>query len=157
MMSAIATTSQDQVSAEPADLGRASKLGTAVTSALAVPPTPGTATTRGGAPSSAAPASELAATTDEEPAARLVLSPSRPGSFAHLQVIDDAIDFRRARLAISCPDCQPGARCDDHGCDVELLRVYHQMARAAADAVRSTSAQEPYTPHTPVPDVGACG
>jgi hypothetical protein len=107
----------------------------AIESALAAPPDPGVATTRDRATSSAAPPSELAAMTGGDSATQLILLPPRPGSFAHLQVIDDAIDFRQARLAIRCLDCRPGARCDDHACDVELLQVYRQMAWAAADAV----------------------
>jgi hypothetical protein len=38
--------------------------------------------------------------------------PRRRRSFAHLQALDDAIDYRLARLAITCYYCRPTARCD---------------------------------------------
>jgi len=50
-----------------------------------------------------------------------------------LQALDDAIAWRRARIAAPCPDCEPGRdsrRCDDHACDVDLIVAYKQMANA---------------------------
>jgi hypothetical protein len=53
--------------------------------------------------------------------------PGRPRSCAPLQAMDDAVNFRRARLAIHCPDCHLGARCDDHDADLALIETYEQM------------------------------
>jgi hypothetical protein len=53
--------------------------------------------------------------------------------FQQLQALDDAIAWRRARIAAPCPDCEPGPdsrRCDDHACDVDLIVAYGQMANA---------------------------
>jgi hypothetical protein len=44
--------------------------------------------------------------------------------FQRLQALDDAIAYRRARVAVPCPDCDPapaGRRCDDHACDMMLI------------------------------------
>jgi hypothetical protein len=62
--------------------------------------------------------------------------PDRPRSHAHLQALDDAIAHRAARLAEPCPDCRPGARCDEHACDENLLDAYHRLARSAVTALR---------------------
>lgn len=48
------------------------------------------------------------------------------GRFQRNQAFEDAIAFRRARLARPCADCDaagPG-RCDDHGRDVGLIAGY---------------------------------
>lgn len=56
--------------------------------------------------------------------------PMRPW-FQELQGLDDAIAFRRARLAQPCPDCALAEeRCDDHACDVTLIAGYRQLATA---------------------------
>jgi hypothetical protein len=53
-------------------------------------------------------------------------------SFQRLQALDDAIAYRRARVAAPCPDCGPGPgghRCDDHARDLMLIADYHRAAQ----------------------------
>jgi hypothetical protein len=51
--------------------------------------------------------------------------------FTLLQALEDAIRYRRVRVAHPCPDCWPGPdRCDDHACDLALIADYHSMASA---------------------------
>jgi hypothetical protein len=39
------------------------------------------------------------------------------GWFQHLQALEDAIAYRRARASAPCPDCTAsGRKCDDHSC-----------------------------------------
>ena len=58
------------------------------------------------------------------------------GSFQHLQALEDAIAYRRARAAAPCPDCTAdGRRCDDHACDLHLIAAYQQTAIAAIQGV----------------------
>ena len=57
----------------------------------------------------------------------------RRDQFQQLQALDDAIAWRRARIAAPCPDCEPrpdGRRCDDHACDLDLIVAYRRMANA---------------------------
>jgi len=59
----------------------------------------------------------------------------RPGRFHLLQALEDAIRYRRLRMAGPCAGCGPGGRCDDHGRDADLIAEYGQTARAlGADA-----------------------
>jgi hypothetical protein len=52
--------------------------------------------------------------------------------FQHLQALEDAIAYRRARVTAPCPDCTAsGHRCDDHACDLDLIADYQQTAMAA--------------------------
>jgi hypothetical protein len=51
--------------------------------------------------------------------------------FQQLQALEDAIAYRRARLAEPCPECGP-ARCDDHATDATLIAAYLQAARACS-------------------------
>jgi hypothetical protein len=54
-----------------------------------------------------------------------------PDWFQRLQALEDAIAYRRARVAVPCPDCGaagPGGRCDDHACDLHLIAGYQQAA-----------------------------
>jgi hypothetical protein len=54
------------------------------------------------------------------------------GCFQHLQALEDAIAYRRARAAAPCPDCTASERkCDDHACDLHLIAAYQQTALAA--------------------------
>jgi hypothetical protein len=54
-----------------------------------------------------------------------------------LQALEDAINWRRARAAAPCTDCQatPDGKCDDHGRDAGLVAEYertvHQLLQAA--------------------------
>jgi hypothetical protein len=79
------------------------------------------------------------------PAPRLALHPGRPRSCAHLQALDDAISYRAARLRAPCRTCRPGAPCHAHACDLRLLDIYHELARAAVAALQParTSAEQP--------------
>ena len=55
-----------------------------------------------------------------------------PGSQTqHLQALEDALKFRRARVAAPCADCTIaiGGKCDDHGRDTGLITEYEQTAR----------------------------
>ena|ERR1700730_17092360 len=52
--------------------------------------------------------------------------------FQRLQALEDAIAYRRARAAATCPDCTASGRtCDDHACDLNLIAAYQQTAIAA--------------------------
>ena len=54
------------------------------------------------------------------------------GWFQHLQALEDAIAYRRARVTAPCPDCtDSGHKCDDHACDLDLIADYQQAAIAA--------------------------
>ncbi len=58
------------------------------------------------------------------------------GWFQHLQALEDAIAYRRARASAPCPDCTAdGRRCDDHTCDLQLIAAYQQTAIAAIGEV----------------------
>jgi hypothetical protein len=78
--------------------------------------------------------------------------------FQQLQALDDAIAWRRARLAISCPDCGPvpeGQKCDDHACDLDLIAAYQQRAIAISlELSGATPAQQAGTAPTPGPFPG---
>jgi hypothetical protein len=55
--------------------------------------------------------------------------------FRELQALEDAVNYRMARLAVPCVRCKPaaaGGRCDEHACDVALIAGY---LRAAEDAM----------------------
>ena len=52
--------------------------------------------------------------------------------FRELQALEDAVNYRLARLAVPCPHCEPGAVggwCDEHACDVALIAGYLESAR----------------------------
>ena len=58
---------------------------------------------------------------------------SRTASVPGLQALEDAVNFRLARLMAPCPRCEPvagGARCDEHACDVALIAGYLEAAHA---------------------------
>jgi hypothetical protein len=53
------------------------------------------------------------------------------GWFQHLQALEDAIAYRRARLTAPCPDCTASdQKCDDHACDLNLIAAYQRTAIA---------------------------
>jgi hypothetical protein len=58
--------------------------------------------------------------------------------FQRLQALEDAITYRRARIAAPCPDCwpSPDSRCDDHCRDVELIREYLRTSYQTSSAFR---------------------
>src|SRR6185312_13617941 len=78
----------------------------------------------------------------------------RPGvserrQFRRMQAFEDAIAYRRARVAAPCTDCaaaEPGQQCDDHARDVELIDEYaHEIERSvrAIDAYAAGGASGP--------------
>jgi hypothetical protein len=51
--------------------------------------------------------------------------------FRQLQALEDAVNYRLARLAVPCTGCgtaEAGGRCDEHACDVALIAGYLQAA-----------------------------
>ncbi len=48
--------------------------------------------------------------------------------FHYLQALEDAISYRRARVAEPCADCDPANLeiCDDHGRDADLIAEYEK-------------------------------
>ena len=53
--------------------------------------------------------------------------------YRELQALEDAVNFRLARLMAPCPRCEPvpgGVRCDEHACDVALIAGYLEAAHA---------------------------
>jgi len=57
-----------------------------------------------------------------------VLSAAERERFTRAQAYEDAIAYRRARLAAPCPDCGP-QRCDDHATDADLITWYQRAHR----------------------------
>ena len=54
------------------------------------------------------------------------------GWFQRLQAFEDAVAYRRARIALPCPDCEAapsGQKCDDHARDLELIAEYLQTVQ----------------------------
>jgi hypothetical protein len=66
------------------------------------------------------------------PVATPFITPAERACFLRLQALEDAIAYRLARLAVSCPGCGVH-RCDDHAVDVILIAGYR-------DAFRHTTA-----------------
>jgi hypothetical protein len=53
------------------------------------------------------------------------------GWLQRLQALEDAIAYRRARIAVPCAGCRAagaGNRCDDHACDLDLIAGYQRAA-----------------------------
>src|SRR6266851_5433432 len=60
------------------------------------------------------------------------------GWFQHLQALEDAIAYRRARVTAPCPDCTAsGQTCDDHACDLNLIAAYQKTAIATIQGISS--------------------
>ncbi len=58
--------------------------------------------------------------------------------FRELQALEDAVNYRLARLAVPCVSCRPavaGGRCDEHACDVALIAGYLQAAEDTMTAL----------------------
>jgi hypothetical protein len=53
------------------------------------------------------------------------------GRYMRVQALEDAIDFRAARAAAPCRDCDaaPGRRCDDHAGDLAMIAWYRAAIR----------------------------
>jgi len=74
--------------------------------------------------------------------------------FQRLQALEDAIAYRRARVAAPCPDClacAAGRRCDDHARDLELIAEYQQTVR-----LTPAEARPPVLPQCPGLCPGSC-
>lgn len=72
------------------------------------------------------------------------------GRFQRIQVLEDAIAFREARIAAPCPDCaaaDPGSRCDDHDRDLELIAGYQRAMRLANLDLSPVARQVRQPPH----------
>jgi hypothetical protein len=63
------------------------------------------------------------------------LSAAERDRFIQAQAYEDAIAYRRARLAAPCPDCGP-RRCDDHATDIDLITWYQHGHRRALTAAQ---------------------
>ncbi len=53
--------------------------------------------------------------------------------FRELQALEDAVNYRLARLMAPCLECGPGQagnRCDEHACDVDLIAGYLEAAQS---------------------------
>ncbi|HEY4851039.1 MAG TPA: hypothetical protein VII22_09585 [Streptosporangiaceae bacterium] len=62
----------------------------------------------------------------------------------HLQALEDAIAYRRARVTAPCPDCTAsGQKCDDHACDLDLIDAYQQTAIAILDTSSESAGLPP--------------
>ena len=63
------------------------------------------------------------------------IGPMERGWFQRLQALEDAIAYRRGRVAVPCRHCRaaaPGRRCDDHARDLELITEYLQAIQRPA-------------------------
>ena len=74
--------------------------------------------------------------------------------YRELQALEDAVNFRLARLMAPCPRCEPvpgGARCDEHACDVALIAGYLEAAHATMSLLSQAteSTHEGGTPLSP--------
>jgi len=52
---------------------------------------------------------------------------------ARLQMVEDALAYRRQRLSLPCSDCTPGSRCIDHARDEGLVENYRYMCALAIE------------------------
>jgi hypothetical protein len=107
------------------------------------PPAPATPTASS---SSIADSPDRAEAAGQQPGTAALPIPfprGRPRSCSPLQAMEDALNYRRARLAIHCPECQPGARCDDHSADMRLLNTYSQMWQQVVAALPTASRAGP--------------
>jgi hypothetical protein len=63
--------------------------------------------------------------------------------YRELQALEDAVNFRLARLMAPCARCEPvadGARCDEHACDVALIAGYLEAAHATMSVLSRADA-----------------
>jgi hypothetical protein len=62
--------------------------------------------------------------------------------FRELQILEDAVNYRLARLAAPCRECQragAGSRCDDHAIDVSLVAGYLKLAETVMQELSRTT------------------
>jgi len=64
-------------------------------------------------------------------------APTRRDRFQRLQALEDALRYRRHRIAESCTRCEaiPGGRCQIHRRDAVLISDYERAARQLCAAV----------------------
>ncbi len=63
--------------------------------------------------------------------------------FRQLQALEDAVNYRLARLAVPCLRCKAvaaGGWCDEHACDVALIAGYLQAAESVMAALGRVTA-----------------
>lgn len=63
--------------------------------------------------------------------------------FRRMQAFEDAIAYRRARVAAPCTDCvaaETGRQCDDHARDVELIDEYADEIERSVRAIDAHAA-----------------
>jgi hypothetical protein len=63
--------------------------------------------------------------------------------FRQLQALEDAVNYRLARLALPCLRCGPGGGdgwCDEHACDLALIAGYLQAAESVMAALGRVTA-----------------
>ncbi len=92
--------------------------------------------------------SETITPEDDDDQKATVENPRKTGiipdaaSFQQLQALEDAIDFRTARVELPCANCSSESedgRCDDHAIDLNLIAAYQRTAKnldAAMTAAR---------------------
>lgn len=97
----------------------------------------------------ATPHSQLAESDSSGPLAASAADPGNPeggtrlnltqvterGRIHRLQVLSDAVAYRRSRLAAPCWECRsagPGRRCEEHSADLRLLATYLRDIRRAS-------------------------
>lgn len=69
--------------------------------------------------------------------------------FRRMQAFEDAIAYRRARVAASCTDCTaaaPDGKCDDHARDLELIDEYADEIERSVAALDAQAAETPARP-----------
>jgi hypothetical protein len=74
--------------------------------------------------------------------------------YRELQALEDAVNFRLARLMAPCPRCEPdpgGGRCDEHACDVALIAGYLEAAHATMGVLARLGGGTPQTGMAPSP------
>ena len=62
--------------------------------------------------------------------------------FRELQILEDAVNYRLARLAAPCRQCEraaAGSRCDDHAIDVTLVAGYLELADTVMQELARTT------------------
>lgn len=68
---------------------------------------------------------------------RDTLSSAQRALFQQAQAYEDAIAYRRARLATPCRGCHGPARCDDHAVDMNLIASYQRAGAACCHLIGS--------------------
>jgi len=65
--------------------------------------------------------------------------------FRELQALEDAVNYRLARLMVPCAQCElrpAGDRCDEHACDVALIAGYLEAAQATMAALSAVTERQ---------------